>query len=274
MNPQRSPTIVLAFAAALSWLAETHAELKTAREVRLLTAEQADQAKPVEVEGIVIFSDPPSTAFLQDESAGTFFRLEGKPAPKPGDRVRVRGRTFPGLYLSGIEETEFEVLGFEGLPEAIPVAFDDLMSGRFHYQRVSVEGVVRALRPDAEGASVLELALGTRVLLVEIYSPMNQATGWTDRFIRVTGLAAGRINSRRQLVTPYLRCRDWNDLEVLREASMPGTIPRLSAHELLAFSADGSDGHRVRLEGTVLARIGRSIFLRDEEAAVEVVPAE
>lgn len=100
-------------------------KLTTAREVRSLTGVEAEEGKPVEITGIVIFSDPPATAFLQDESAGTFFQLDGESAPAAGDKVRVTGRTFPGLFLPGIEETEFEILSRETpkLPSKAMITF-------------------------------------------------------------------------------------------------------------------------------------------------------
>lgn len=77
----------------------SEAQLSTALEVRSLTFDEAEAGQPVDLVGIVIFADPPGTIFVQDETAGTFFQLEGRTPPKPGDAVRVRGTTYPGLYL-------------------------------------------------------------------------------------------------------------------------------------------------------------------------------
>jgi len=247
------------------------AQLGTALEVRSLDFEQATEGFEVELEGIVIFSDPPATAFLQDETAGTFFRLEGRPPPRAGARVRVRGHSFPGLYLPGVERTEFEVIGYEGLPAGREVDYDDLASGRYHYERVSLEGIVRSLRPDGEGVTLVRLATGARILEVRVEEIPPDEDRLSDSLVRVSGLAAGRINHRRQLVEPYLRCQDWGELEVLRPAPALGALRIISPEELMAFDVRGRAGHRVRVAGTVLASLPQGeLFLRTGDTALGV----
>lgn len=251
--------------------AGAEAPLGTAREVRSLSVARAEAGLAVDLTGIVTFSEPPNTAFIQDATAGTFFRLGGAPPPRPGDAVRVRGRTFPGLYLPGIEDARFEILGHHGPPEAVPASFDDLISGRYHYQRVVVEGIVRAVTPQEEGTSVIQLALGSRRIEVRVESPPPDDEDRTDARVRVTGLAAGHINARRQLVAPYLRCAGWSEVATLQPGTAPDAAPRLSAEQLLNFDAAGQGGHRVRVQGTVLAAFPRGeLFLRDGEAAIAV----
>lgn len=247
------------------------AQLDTAAAVRSLSAEEAEAGAAVDLTAVVIFSDPPNTIFIQDETAGTFFRPGNRPPPRPGDSVRVRGVTQPGLYLPGIEQTTFEVLGHPGIPEAVAATFDDLMSGRFHYQRVVIEGVVRTLAAEEEGASLVRLAMGSRMVEIQVDQPLSEDVDWIDSRVRVAGLAAGRINARRQLVAPYLRCADWSEFTRLTAGRPPGETPPLSSEQLLNFDIDGQGGHRVRVRGTVLAAFARGeIFLRDEESAIAV----
>lgn len=269
-DPRCRPAVLLV---AGLWLADASGAepLRTAREVRSLPVAQAESGLAVDLTGVVTFSDPPNTAFIQDGTAGTFFRLEGAPAPQPGDAVRVRGRTFPGLYLPGIEEAAFEILSHQGQPEAVPATYDDLMSGRYHYQRVAVEGIVRSVTPEEEGSTLVQLALGSRRVEVRVELPDSSGLDWIDARVRVTGLAAGHINARRQLVAPYLRCADWSSVERLRAGTAPGEAPRLSAEQLLNFDAAGQGGHRVRVRGTVLAAFPRGeVYLRDEASAIAV----
>ncbi len=260
---------VLASLAVALFPADLAAQLDTALEVRSLSAEEAEEGREVDLVGVVIFSDAPGTIFIQDETAGVFFRPGDAAPPRPGDEVRVRGVTQPGLYLPGIEQARFEVLGHPGIPEARPVTYDDLMSGRFHYQRVAIEGVVRSVLPEEEGASLVRVALGSRVVEVQVEQPPLDDGSWIDSRVRVAGLAAGHINARRQLVAPYLRCADWTEFTRLQAGIGPEETPLLSPEQLLNFDVDGQGGHRVRVRGTVLAAFPRGeIFLRDEESAV------
>lgn len=244
-------------------------QLSKAVEVRSLSAEVAEEGKRVDLTGVVIFSDAPGTIFIQDETAGTFFRPGSAPPPQPGDEVRVQGVTQSGLYLPGIEKATFEVLGHPGIPEARPVSFDDLMSGRFHYQRVSIEGVVRTLVPAEEGTTLVRLALGSRVVEVQVEQPPPTDLDWIDSRVQVAGLAAGHINARRQLVAPYLRCADWTEFTRFQAGRTPEETSLLSPEQLLNFDVDGQGGHRVRVRGKVLAAFpGGEIYLRDEASAV------
>lgn len=257
---------------ALVLLASTdlvEAQLTTALELRSLSAEEADTGVAVDLRGVVIFAEPQGTVFFQDTTAGTFFQLKGQPAPSAGDEIRVRGISYPGLYLPGIEEAGLEVLGHPGLPEAVPVSFDDLSSGRYHYQRVSAEGVVRTVEAEGEGASLVRLLLGARVIEIRMEEPPNDELILIDSRVRVTGLAAGELNNRRQLVEPYLRCRGWGDIEILEEARPMREIEEVSPEQILNFAVGGQQRHRVKVKGTVLAAFPNGeVYLRSGEAGI------
>ncbi len=253
------------------------AQLTTALELRSLSPEVAESGVAVDLRGVVIFAEARGTVFFQDATAGTFFQLKGLTAPAPGDEIRVRGISYPGLYLPGIQEATLEVLGHPGLPEAVAVSFDDLSSGRYHYQRVSVEGIVRtveavdAVAPDKEGVSLVRVALGSRVVEVRMEAPLQAGDSLIDSRVRITGLAAGELNPRRQLVEPYLRCRDWSDLQILDVGRTGQAIPEVSPEQLLNFAVGGQERRRVRVGGIVLAVFpDGEVYLRNGEAGIGV----
>ncbi|MDA7926437.1 sensor histidine kinase [Verrucomicrobiales bacterium] len=251
--------------------------LKSALEIRSLNFDQADSGVPVDLTAVVIFSDPPGTVFIQDETAATFFQLSGKAPPKRGDVVRVRGRTFPGLYLPGIEEVSFQVLRHGELPPAIPVQFDELQSGRLHYQHVMVEGIVRTIVPDDEGTSLMKLTLGSRVIEVKVESLPANPNRYIGAKVRVSGLAAGDLNHRRQLVRAYLRCIDWTLVEILEVARKLKDLPQVTPGDVMTFAVGGQELNRVSLRGVITGMFpGGTVYLRSNEAgiAVDVLPGE
>lgn len=259
-----------AFAAA-SVAPLASAPLTNVRELRHLTLEEVESDVPVDLRGIVIFAEPQGTVFFQDEEAGTFFQLRGRQPPSPGDEIRVRGRSYPGLYVPGVEEAEFEVLGRPGLPDAVRVSFDDLASGRYHYQRVAFEGIVRTVEADDEGSSLVRATLGSRVVEIRMEVLPQEGISLVDGRVRVSGLAAGEINNRRQLVEPYLRCRDWSEIELLEPPRPDGAIPEISPEQLLNFAAGGQESRRVKLSGTVIGSFADGeVFLRSGETGVGV----
>lgn len=246
--------------------------LTKAIEVRSLTPTEAESGIPVRLRGIVVFVEGISSIFIQDDTSTTFFRVRVPPqVPKVGDEIEIESKTRMGLYLPGLDYSTVRVLGRKPLPRGIPVQYDDLHFGRYHYRRVTVEGVVRSVVPlvDARNKrSRLRLALGSRVIEVRVEAlPLAQSL--VDCKVRISGLAGGMINTvRRQLVAPALHVPDWNDVEVIAPAPTPAELPHISAEELLAFRLEGLGERRIRTEGIVTAVFADGVaFLRQGELA-------
>ncbi|MBB5031998.1 sensor histidine kinase [Prosthecobacter vanneervenii] len=241
------------------------AALTRAIDIRTLPYERSLEKLPVDLTATIGFVESGGTAFVQDDTAGT--HLHFKPARndlRVGDRVRILGTTTAGLYFPGVDVTSLQILGHAEPPAAAPASYDDLATGRYHYQRVIVEGLGRTLTPLDENRSLLRLAIGSRVLEVRIDSPLETAPALIDAHLRITALAAGGINDRRQLVFPYIRVTDWNDVAITRAAPPLEDLPVTSVVTLLQFGAADEPHHRARVLGTVLASFpdGR-VFLRD-----------
>jgi signal transduction histidine kinase len=226
--------------------------------------------------GTVGFVEAPGTVFIQDETGGTFFRTkEGLGPMHVGAVVEVEGVTVPGLYLTGIEAAAFKIVGQGAAPVAEKATFDDLATGRFHYQRVEVEGIGRRLTALEENRSLLFVAMGSRVIELRVDAPPPEAMGLIDAKLRITGLAAGGINDRRQLVFPYLRVAGWEDVTIVKQAPDLGALAVTQAASLLRFVSGGdqASGHRVRVAGMVLAAFADGqVFVRDVAPVIEMPP--
>ncbi|MBL9186961.1 MAG: sensor histidine kinase [Opitutaceae bacterium] len=262
------PIVLLALALPL---AAQERVLTTALEVRSLTPAEAASGIPVKLRGVVVHVEGTSAVFLQDDTSTAFFRMAPRAKlPEVGDEIELTSKTRMGLYLPGLDDTTYRLLGRRALPPGIPAQFDDLYFGRYHYQRVTVEGIVRSVQPRAPNKSLLRLAMGSRVIDVRIERP-PEARPLVDHRVRITGLAAGLINTpRRQLVQPYVTVIDWGEVEVIAFAPPAADAPLVSAEELLAFRVTGLGEQRVRIEGTVAAAFGEQIFLRQGEQAFAV----
>ncbi len=262
--------VALAFPCAL--LAQGRV-LTTALEVRALTPTEAASGIPAQLRGVVVFIESPSSVFLQDDTSTTFFRMPARtPPPAVGDEIELKSKTRLGLYLPGLDDSTIRVLGRRELPPGIPAQFDDLYFGRYHYQRVTVEGIVRSVQPVDARKSLLRLAMGSRVIEVRVEAPPASERTLVDHRVRITGLAAGLINTpRRQLVQPYLRVINWAEVVVVAAAPPAAEAPQVSAEDLLAFRVTGLGEQRVRLEGVVTATLGRDqVFLEQGAMAFAV----
>lgn len=248
--------------------------LTRVRDIRRLTPDMAALGLPVRLEAVISFMDPDTTVFVQDQEggAGTFFRdLPRDPGWRRGQRVLITGETFPGLYVPGIRAARVETLGTGKRPAPIRVTVDDLESGRFHYQWVEIEGIGRALETTGEGASVLRLAVGSRMLEVRLDEVPPADLVLVDARLRVRGLAAGVINNRRQLVSPYLKAGNYREITVIDPAADPHKLTPVSIAELLRFAPNGATDRRLKVRGVVIShRPGERIFLREGEASLLV----
>jgi len=247
--------------------------LTTARAIRLLTPERASLGLPVRIEGVITFFDSGETVFLQDETGGSFYQgLKRDPRWRLGQRVRVTGRTSPGLYVPGIKATRAEVLGPGIPPEPITVTAETLASGRFHYQWVEMDGIGRSITATGENTSVLRMASGSHPVEILIdEAPPGETLNLVDARLKVLGLAAGYINDRRQLVGPHLKVSSYRDVIVLEPSPNPEELSRVSFDEFLRFAPNGRSDRRVKVEGVVLGQCpGGPLFVREKERGLLV----
>jgi signal transduction histidine kinase len=247
--------------------AEPATVITNARQLRLLDPRTAAEKVPVRLRAVVTALDWSRTVFVQDETGGTFFAFRNVGAGlESGDRIEITGTTYPGLFVPGINASNVTVLGRAELPPAVPATFDDLLSGRLHYQRVEVVGIVRAVELGESNDTAIALALGPRKLEVRLRPREELALPpLVDARVRVTGLAAGYINDKRQLVAPQVFINRLTDLRVEQPAPAdPFASPELPLTRLLNFDPAGGSPHRVRVRGVVThQRPGESLFLRD-----------
>ena len=261
----------LAAGIAVALALAARAELTKAIQIRSLSHAEAKSGLPVKLRGTVTFIEGPRAVFVQDETAGTFFRPDRPDKLRPGDVLEVTGNTHSGVYLPGIGLASYQILGHGPLPAAVAATYDDLLSGRFHYQRVAIEGIARSLVPFDEGRSLLRVDLGFRIVDVRVDAVLEEESGILDSRVRVVGLAAGGINNRRQLVQPYLRSRDATEIIVLEPAVAEKDVPRVAASDLLTFRVTGQGSHRVRIDGVVTACPSRMlVFVRSGQTAFGV----
>lgn len=246
--------------------------MTSAAEIRRLTPEEAAEGRPVRVRGVVTFVDPGRTVFFQDHTGGAFLKVAKRVPPHltSGHEIEVTGVTYPGLYVPGIEPQNVQITGDGTMPPPLPITIEELASGQHNYEWVQVRGIVRSVASHVD-RTVLLLAMGGDRLEVHALGELK-ADHLVDAAVAVTGLAAGFINDKRQLVAPHLRIRNLSDILVEEPAAFnPYDQPLVPASHLLRFSPEQRPGHRVKVGGVVtLQEPGHAIFLRDDEQGLYV----
>ena len=250
--------------------------LTSARELRALPAQEAARLYPVRLRAVVTFLSPEETIFVQDATGGTYLHVQGTGfTAAAGQEIEVTGATYRGLYLTGIVPAALRVLGPAELPAPRAVDFEQLAAGIFNYEWVEVRGTVRAFRATEEGRGMFTMGMGRNRLEVLVnHAVPEQAATLLGANVRVTGLAAGYINARRQLVAPHLRIDDLAALHVERPAPAdPFALPLTPVAQLLQFAVAVPPGARTKVRGVVTHHEpGRALFLRDASHGLLVAP--
>jgi signal transduction histidine kinase len=247
-----------------------------AAQLRTLSFAEASSKVPVKLRATVTAFNMGRSVFLQDETGGTF--INGiRPAYanlRPGDVVEVEGVTHSGLFVPGINAAKVKRVGRAELPAAVPVHFDDLLTGKHHYQRVEISGIVRSVVPSPNPTRVvITLACGPNTLELQLNSSaITNLPPLVDARVTVTGLAAGYINDRRQIIAPQLFLTRVRDIRVeVPPPANPFDAPLTAATALLNFDPAGISNHRVHVSGVVThQQPGEAIFLRDAEHGLAV----
>ncbi|MBD5782207.1 sensor histidine kinase [Pelagicoccus sp. NFK12] len=258
------------------------APLQSAFEVRALSVEQASQALPVEIEGVVLGRvEPYHQAFvLVDDRGDSLYAVDLQPpiAPvKAGQRVRVRGSTDPGGYAPFLSIESVDQLGEGELPAPLPVTLSDLSAGGLDSRWVETYGIVRSCRvadhdslPDGK-SSLIELAYGKERISVQAQFATDPES-LIDAQIRFRAICVNQHNRNRQFIQPALLIPAEGEITI---ESRPETPPFQSEpaaiSSLLEFYPNIDYHHRVHIQGALLHAIpGESLWIRDRTRAIRV----
>jgi PAS domain S-box-containing protein len=249
--------------------------LMTAAAVRALSPEQAEQALPVRVRGVITFAA--SLIFIQDQTAGIFIDapVSTKERYRVGQYGELEGYTAPGLFAPQIVPRKFTLLGTTPLPPARPSRVDELWTGTLDSQRVEITGIIRAVlpdeRPDLRRTVTLKMASDDGVFPVYVADlPPEKLRAVVDASVRVRGVVGGVFNERRQMIGIKLYVGRAEDLIIDEPGpAEPYAVPVTPVERLLRFQPEGTNRHRVRVQGTVtLYHPGVALYLEDGTGGV------
>ncbi|MES1165938.1 MAG: PAS domain S-box protein [Verrucomicrobiota bacterium] len=251
--------------------------ITTAAAVRALSPEQAEQALPVLIRGVITCAG--SLTFIQDRTAGIFIDapVSTKGRYHVGQFGELEGFTAPGLFAPQIVPRRFTVLSIAPLPPARLATFDELSSGRLDSQRVEIAGIIRAVmpdeRPDLRRTVTLKMAADDGVFPVTVSDlPPEKLHAVADAAVVVRGVVGGLFNERRQMIGIKLYVGHPDDF-IIKGAGHadPYAVATTPVEQLLRFQPEGSSPHRVRVKGTVTLfhpRVG--LYVEDGTGGVAV----
>lgn len=233
---------------------------------------------PVRLEAVVTGRYPNGSLVIRDETGATFVHGEEGArayAASTGDRVRVTGGVFDGVFVNGVRDATVETLAPGPRPEPRRASLTDLVAGRCYHDFVSLAGVVRSARPHIQLGTILTLDVEGRLIEARCSPPLPpaEAQRLVDAEVEVAGFGAGEVGPTRHLLRPYLRVLEPADVRVV----VPAPADPFAAEPvpLSRFARLPRSGHRVKVAGVAAARggLGGGVFLADEGQGLFVEPA-
>ncbi len=253
---------------------QTPPALTTVGAIRILTPEQARQARPVRLTGIVTaISGWKNSFFVQDSTAGISVDRTDNADVKVGDLVEVTGASNAGLFAPTILASYVRVAGHARLPPARRISYSDTFGGREDSQRIEVEGVVHSARitklfeRDILALRV-ELDGGEMRVLLQNFAGID-AGRLIDSTVRVRGVCSSSFNQRRQFLSVAMFVPDRGGIDVVQPANDdPFAAAATPLGNILQF---GQPPHRVKVAGFVTYQIpGQALYLQDGHDGIRV----
>src|SRR3984957_252307 len=248
--------------------------ITTASQIRSMTIEQAKQARPVHLSGVITYYDPEEPdLFIQDASGGIWINIEVVKPNVPlstGDLVEIQGVTEAPDFAPQVGHPVFKKIGRASLPPAQRVSFVEMSSTQEDSQRVEVEGIVH--RVYKKGTLLyLEVTTADGHVIGRLPSYKRDALlPLVDATVRIRGTCGSQFNSANQMTGVFINIPYESEIEILQPPpSEPFNIPTHAISDLLRFSLAGNLGHRVKVQGVVtLYRPGKAIFIQSENGSV------
>src|SRR5215469_11787565 len=250
------------------------APLRTLRAVHSLTNVEAKQALPVDFEATVTYYDSAGRdLFVQDGELAIYVFAQPGASLVPGDHVRVQGKTDGDFRPDVIANAVTLLRHGVPLPPAHPT-FAQLIRTDFDCVRVTMRARVRSanvVRDKAETSIYLNLlADGGYVDATVLGQDGSRLKDLLDAEVEVTGVVAGKFDSRMQLAGIMLQVPSLEDVTVIRSAATkPGALPITPMDKILnGYSVDDRN-ERVRVRGSITYyQPGTALALEDGDRSL------
>lgn len=250
--------------------------LKTIRNVRVLSSEQAAKAIPVSVEGVVTHANPIIGDFFIDDGTAPIYVSPGNwKNISAGDRVRLTAVSSAGGFAPCLVARAVEKIGTAPLPYPQPydLSLDDSRWLDAHYvqcwpviESVSESGTYTVLRASTTKGAV--------VLLIPGPQNAEKARALLQLPVRARGVCVPSFSERKVANRPArIFVQSLDDIVALPQAAVDLSSDRTTLlGSLFHFIPDAHpQTRRVRTLGTITAvRDAKTLYIRDATSAARV----
>lgn len=282
--------MVLLLLALAGTIKSAHAveTLVDVRKIRSLSREEAANAIPVKLTGVVVYKGW-NDLILHDgnESIYLDFRFSKELGVwtgnypdlskyAPGIGIVVEGVTDPGGFSPMVLVSKIESIGPKPIPPPLRPTTENLLSSSNDSQWIEVDGIVRKLDNKEHNINTLTLMVGGHqcqvIILGKLGIPREQLV---DAKVRIRGVLLNITNLRSQTAGIKMHSNGRNDIDILTPPpSNPFLAPKIPIDRLISYQPKVDFGHRVASSGMVTFAIPGVFYLMDNGACVRVESAD
>jgi diguanylate cyclase (GGDEF)-like protein/PAS domain S-box-containing protein len=247
--------------------------LRTVSEVYALSKTEAAKAYPIELEGVVTYSDPEwGVLFLQNQTGPTFIDVHGISTKYPsGTRILVKAVT--GINADGptVAHPKVIALGSGAVPKPVKRSLAELESGKDESYLVVTEGRLRPCERDY-GRVCFRIYDGKNAAwLVVPQLDCPAAQGLIGAIVRVRAVLGRHVDDAQKRLGPQLYVNSLDDIQI-EESPAPVSFSSLpmSIHELGASEADQRFVRPIHVRGMVTWQSPGLFSIRDNSGMLFV----
>ena len=243
----------LAFSQAHDSSARTHT-LRTVSDVYALSKVEAAKAYPIELEGVVTYSDPEwGVLFLENQTVPTFIDIHGISTKYPsGTRIRVNAVT--GINADGptVAHPKIIALGSGSVPKPQKRSLAELESGKDESNLVVTEGRLHPCERDY-GRVCFRIYDGKNAAWLVVPQPESPAAqSLIGAIVRVRAVLGRHVDDAQKRLGAQLYVNSLDDIQI-EEPPAPVSFSSLpmSIHGLSASEADQRFVRQIHVRGIV-----------------------
>ncbi len=244
---------------------DTSAVYKRIESIRQLNLETIEAGQPVDISGVVVWSEPGYDYFFLHDVSGSIRVYHDRSfldTPPLAKYLRILGKTRARGMAPAVELQDYVDLGAMSAPEARPITLEQAMLGREDGQWVEMQGFLREVKTDGDYRWI-HVTTPTGEFITHLQSPVWHVAE-QGSLISVRGACDTTVDAFGQVTEVIIRSPFIHDIDIIEGAPADFFDLPLSTVSGLRQLSTVRPLSRARIKGIVLHHVpGYYISIQD-----------